>query len=156
MARDHCASIGGHLAAINSALENDFLVALIGAITNFWIGGMGNATVFVWDGWDPWTFSAFAPTWTTPSTLACVELFNDGIWRTYPCSSLPYFICEAELDVLRLTTRSKISRWPKFHLRCNYASSQNDFLSDSSSETHGRTININVMLCYVMVCYVTC
>jgi len=35
MARDHCASIGGHLAAINSARENDFLVALIGAIPIF-------------------------------------------------------------------------------------------------------------------------
>jgi len=99
MARDHCASIGGHLAAINSARENDFLVALIGAITNFWIGGMGNATAFVWDGGDPWTFTAFAPTWTPPTSLTCVELFNDGIWRTYPCSSLPFFICEAELDV---------------------------------------------------------
>jgi len=77
-ARDHCASVGGHLAAITSARENDFLAQLMGNISNVWIGAHGSGSSFKWDGGNPWSFSAFRSNWSAPYSNSCVELFNSG------------------------------------------------------------------------------
>jgi len=87
------------LAAITSARENDFLILLLGDIPNVWIGARGSGSSFQWDGGDPWSFSAFPPSWSAPGSTMCVEMFNNGNWETYICESVPFFVCEADVEL---------------------------------------------------------
>lgn len=55
-------SLGGHLAAINSSAENDFIFSRWGGPLGMWIGLSDQAVegVFTWSNGDPLTFSFWA------------------------------------------------------------------------------------------------
>ena len=84
--------------AVTSAQENNFIVGFLGETGNVWSGGHGSGNVYEWDGGDPWGFTAFRQPFTAPSSHECIEIFNDGKWAMYTCASLPWSICEAEVD----------------------------------------------------------
>jgi len=97
-ARARCATLGAHLVAINSEQENDFIVEFMAPLENVWIGGHGSGNVHEWDGGDPWDFSAFRQPFYAQSSYQCIELFNDGTWLLFDCYSVPWAVCEAEVD----------------------------------------------------------
>ena len=95
----HCQSLEGHLVSVTSAQENDFVVKIMGKERNVWIGAHGSGDTFEWDGGDPWGFSGFPASWAAPRSRECVQLTNDGLWRTYRCNFTPIFICEVEVNI---------------------------------------------------------
>ncbi|MFH2008712.1 MAG: FG-GAP-like repeat-containing protein [bacterium] len=95
-ARDHCRSFGGDLVVIESAEENDWLVAQ--GLDNPWIGlsDLETEGTFLWVdgqtlGYAPW--NAGEPN-DSGGLEDCAAVYADGLWNDLPCDLERAFLCE--------------------------------------------------------------
>ena len=62
-ARDHCASLGGHLATVTSSAEDQFVYNSVGASGGEWLGATdeGSEGDWRWVTGEPWNYTNWAP-----------------------------------------------------------------------------------------------
>ncbi|KAM9750928.1 galactose-specific lectin nattectin-like [Menidia menidia] len=105
-AENHCLSIGGNLASIHSAEENNFLSDLILRVTGrrhvTWIGGSDAVAEKTWlwsDGSQADYFNWFKE---QPNNYGgkehCLEIYLGGtFWNDRPCDVKTHFLCAKKL-----------------------------------------------------------
>jgi hypothetical protein len=102
--REKCAQVGGHLATITSATENDFIHGVVGA-NQAWIGGTQTpgscepGCGWYWITGEPWTYSNWSP--GEPNNdlgQDFLNLYASGAWDDFYDPRPFQYVCEWSTD----------------------------------------------------------
>jgi Lectin C-type domain len=102
-ARAECLSWGGpsaDLAAVSGQLEYEFIVGVLGATFEMWLGGRdfdpADATVgYEWSNGEPWGYSPNGDLPASNPLEPCIRLKDDS-FQTRACSAMHDFLCERD------------------------------------------------------------
>lgn len=104
-ARDHCASLGGHLATIQTPFENSFVHKLAFSMPsdqNIWLGATDEVQegTWVWITGEPGGYWNWKEMWNYAAGEGGADDFlfsgDDGTWDDWSADNTAYFVCEWE------------------------------------------------------------